>query len=104
MGDTNLYTVTPYGWDIEKSFLIAKKIVSQSSNGSVYVGYEVVKRVSFNGYERKMSITNSLKGVYYNQSELNTIRPYKCEDTSQDIICNRCCDCDWGFELTHNFH
>ena len=104
MGGIELYTVTPKGWNIEKSFLIAKKIVSKLSNGKTYIGYEVIKRVGFNGYEKKMVITDSLKGLHYNESELDIIRDYKCEDTSQDIICNRCCDCDWGFELTQNFY
>ena len=79
-------------------------MVSKLSNGKTYIGYEVIKRVGFNGYEKKMVITDSLKGLHYNESELDIIRDYKCEDTSQDIICNRCCDCDWGFELTQNFY
>lgn len=103
MGKIELYTITPKGWDGNNSFLIAKKVISKLSTGKTFVGYEVVKRCSIQGYEKKLLITDSLKGMHYNEFELDIIRVYKCEDTNQNIICNGCEDCDYGFELTQDY-
>jgi len=70
----NTYKAALRHWDINKSFLVCKKIVSKTSYGRVFTGYEVLRRGTFVNGEIKY--TNSLKGCYYNETELRDITEF----------------------------
>ncbi len=104
MGKIEIYKIIPNGWNLGKSYLIAEKKSYKTSYNKIIEYFEVIKRCSIVGYEKKLVLSDSHKGVQYNKSELFEIYEYKCEDTKQDIICNSCEDCDWGFEINQNFY
>ncbi len=104
MGKVEIYKIIPNGWNLEKSYLIAEKKSYKTSYNKLIEYFEVIKRCSLVGYEKKLVLSDSLKGVHYNKKELFGIYKYKCEDTEQDIICNSCEDCDFGFEINQNFY
>lgn len=73
MGKVELYKSAPHGWDINRNYLIFKKIKGRYSSGLITERYEVTKRWSAQGYGEKGIFTNSLKGVEYTKNELQNI-------------------------------
>tara|TARA_R110000823_G_scaffold303598_1_gene425039 strand:- start:208 stop:444 length:237 start_codon:yes stop_codon:yes gene_type:complete len=77
MGEVELYKGTPKGWDIKRSYLILKKVTNSLSYGKTFETYKVVKRWSAQGYGNLGVLTDSLKDVEYNKTELSVIIEYK---------------------------
>jgi len=76
MGEVEMFIACPIHWDLKKSYLIVKKVISKLSNGREFIGYEVLNRVTVCGYEKKLLVTESLKGMHYNKNEVNIISEF----------------------------
>ena len=74
MGEVEIYTATIGNWRESKSYLFLKKNIIQMSNGSTFERYEVIKRWNFQGDRKDPILTDSMKGIEFNKSELINLR------------------------------
>lgn len=68
-----MFKIVPNAWDVNKSYLIAKKSEESTSKGRTFTFYEVVNRRSFNTSTGEWGESESLKGVTFTKNELSQI-------------------------------